>query len=168
MLSLTVNVSACMFINFLSFEGASQNQKSGTDALLDLLSIGSPPTTNSASTPDILSLSLESKNSGSPQDQLSSVLPLPVQGSSPSGAAPIVDLLDVLSSNPPTSGMLFSVCSCQIFCLHYSHCYYFLFQRSMVCNSRPLWHLRTVLWNWLLSFRSLLRTRIWRQSRLRL
>ncbi|CAO2816563.1 unnamed protein product [Amaranthus hypochondriacus] len=83
--------------------GASQNQKSGTDALLDLLSIGSPPTTNSASTPDILSLSLESKNSGSPQDQLSSVLPLPVQGSSPSGAAPIVDLLDVLSSNPPTS-----------------------------------------------------------------
>ncbi|KMT07292.1 hypothetical protein BVRB_6g149210 [Beta vulgaris subsp. vulgaris] len=85
-----------------SQSGTTQNQKSGTDALLDLLSIGSPPAMDSSATPDILSLSLESKSSGVPLERLSSVSSMPVQVSSPSGAAPIVDLLDDLSSSQPT------------------------------------------------------------------
>lgn len=85
-----------------SQSGTTQNQKSGTDALLDLLSIGSPPAMDSSATPDILSLNLESKSSGVPLERLSSVSSMPVQVSSPSGAAPIVDLLDGLSSSQPT------------------------------------------------------------------
>lgn len=84
-----------------SQSGISQNQKAGTDALLDLLSIGSPAM-NSSSTPDILSLNLESKSSGAPLDRLSSISSMPTQVSSPIGAAPIVDLLDGLSSSQPT------------------------------------------------------------------
>ncbi|XP_021726976.1 AP-1 complex subunit gamma-2-like isoform X1 [Chenopodium quinoa] len=80
----------------------SGTQKSGTDALLDLLSIGSPPAMNNSSTPDILSLSLESKSSGGPLEGLSSISSMPAQVSSPGGAAPIVDLLDGLSSTQST------------------------------------------------------------------
>lgn len=57
---------------------------------------------DSSATPDILSLNLESKSSGVPLERLSSVSSMPVQVSSPSGAAPIVDLLDGLSSSQPT------------------------------------------------------------------
>ncbi|KAK9707352.1 hypothetical protein RND81_07G191700 [Saponaria officinalis] len=83
--------------------GSSQNQKSGTDALLDLLSIGgSSPAANTSAIPDILSLSLESKNSGTTLDGLSSVLSIPKQAPSPNGPAPIMDLLGGLSSSQPT------------------------------------------------------------------
>ncbi|KAK9675683.1 hypothetical protein RND81_11G023400 [Saponaria officinalis] len=82
--------------------GSSQNQKSGTDALLDLLSIGTSPAANISATPDILSLSLESQNSGSTLEGLSSVSSIPKLVSSPSGTAPMLDLLDGLSSSQPT------------------------------------------------------------------
>ncbi|KAL9246473.1 hypothetical protein vseg_020003 [Gypsophila vaccaria] len=82
--------------------GSNQNQKSGTDALLDLLSIGSSPAANSSAIPDILSLSLESQNSGATLDGLSSVSSIPKLESSPSGTAPMLDLLDGLSSSQPT------------------------------------------------------------------
>ncbi|KAL2903197.1 AP-1 complex subunit gamma-2 [Bienertia sinuspersici] len=85
-----------------SQSGISQNKKAGTDALMDLLSIGSPLDTNSSSTPDMLSLSLESKTSGGALESLSSALTMPAQVSSSSVAAPTVDLLDGLSSSQPT------------------------------------------------------------------
>ncbi|KNA06674.1 hypothetical protein SOVF_178800 [Spinacia oleracea] len=80
----------------------SGTQKSGTDALLDLLSIGSPTAMNNSSTPDILSLNLESKSSGGSLDRLSSISSIPAQVSSPSVISPIVDLLDGLSASQPT------------------------------------------------------------------
>ncbi|XP_021842869.2 AP-1 complex subunit gamma-2 [Spinacia oleracea] len=80
----------------------SGTQKSGTDALLDLLSIGSPTAMNNSSTPDILSLNLESKSSGGSLDRLSSISSIPAQVSSPSVTSPIVDLLDGLSASQPT------------------------------------------------------------------
>ncbi|XP_074295972.1 AP-1 complex subunit gamma-2-like [Silene latifolia] len=82
--------------------GSSQNQKSGTDALLDLLSIGSSPAANTSAIPDILSLSLETKHSGATLEGLSSVSSIPKQVSSLSGPAPMMDLLDGLSSSQPT------------------------------------------------------------------
>ncbi|XP_074300275.1 AP-1 complex subunit gamma-2-like [Silene latifolia] len=82
--------------------GSRQNQKSGTDALLDLLSIGSSPAANTSAIPDILSLSLETKPSGATLEGLSSVSSIPKQVSSLSGTAPMMDLLDGLSSSQPT------------------------------------------------------------------
>ncbi|KAH9605987.1 hypothetical protein KSS87_012269 [Heliosperma pusillum] len=82
--------------------GSSQNQRSGTDALLDLLSIGSSPAANTSAIPDILSLSLETKHSGATLEGLSSVSSIPKQASSLSGTAPMMDLLDGLSSSQPT------------------------------------------------------------------
>lgn len=63
---------------------------------------------NNSSTPDILSLNLESKSSGGSLDRLSSISSIPAQVSSPSVTSPIVDLLDGLSASQPTIGMLFS------------------------------------------------------------
>ncbi|KAH9627183.1 hypothetical protein KSS87_020729, partial [Heliosperma pusillum] len=81
--------------------GPGQNKKSGTDALMDLLSIGSSPTAVTSVNPDILSLSLESKNSGASLEGLSSVPSMPKQVTS-GGTTPIVDLLDGLSFSQPT------------------------------------------------------------------
>jgi len=87
----------CMLnlVSCFPFLGASQNKKAGTDALLDLLSIGSPSAANSSPASDILSLNLENKSSGTAIDGLSSLSSIPTQMSSPSKAAPVVDLLDV-------------------------------------------------------------------------
>ncbi|XP_074309844.1 AP-1 complex subunit gamma-1-like isoform X2 [Silene latifolia] len=83
--------------------GSGQNKKPGTDALMDLLSIGSSPAANSSvnENPDLFSLSLESKNSGASLEGLSSVPSLPKQVTS-SGSTPVVDLLDGLSFSQPT------------------------------------------------------------------
>lgn len=86
-----------------SQSGTSQNKKPGTDALLDLLSIGDLPAANSSQTPDIMSLSLESKTAGGALDGLSSLASIPTQVSAPSAAPPVVDLLDGLSSSQPSS-----------------------------------------------------------------
>ncbi|KAJ8439521.1 hypothetical protein Cgig2_007038 [Carnegiea gigantea] len=83
--------------------GASQTKKSGAVALLDLLSIGEPPVANHSSVPDILSVTLESKNSATTLAGLSPLPSIPTKAPNPSGAAPMVDLLDGLSSSQPLS-----------------------------------------------------------------
>ncbi|KAI4314294.1 hypothetical protein L6164_027217 [Bauhinia variegata] len=81
--------------------GSDQTPKSGTDVLLDLLSIGSTPAQSSSSTTDLLSSSNNSKMPVSPLDDLSS-LSLSTRATSNTGAAPMMDLMDGLSSSPPT------------------------------------------------------------------
>ncbi|KAK1437818.1 hypothetical protein QVD17_03616 [Tagetes erecta] len=74
----------------------TQAQKSGTDVLLDLLSIGSPAPENSSSAPDILSLTQDNKTSVSPLDTLSLATGPTLQASS-SG---MMDLLDGFGPSP--------------------------------------------------------------------
>ncbi|GAU36898.1 hypothetical protein TSUD_220670, partial [Trifolium subterraneum] len=76
--------------------GAGQTSKSGTDVLLDLLSIGSPVQSNSV---DILSSNTSNKAPVSPLDDLS---PLSLSSRSTSNAGPVMDLLGGISSGPPT------------------------------------------------------------------
>ncbi|PNY03729.1 ap-1 complex subunit gamma-2-like protein [Trifolium pratense] len=76
--------------------GAGQASKSGTDVLLDLLSIGSPVQSNSV---DILSSNTSNKAPVSPLDDLSS---LSLSSRSTSNAGPVMDLLGGISSSPPT------------------------------------------------------------------
>ncbi|KAF7809272.1 AP-1 complex subunit gamma-2-like isoform X1 [Senna tora] len=80
--------------------GAGQAPKSGTDVLLDLLSIGSPSAQSTSSTTDILSTSMNGKAPVSPLDDLSS-LSLSARETSNAGAAPMMDLLDGFAPNPP-------------------------------------------------------------------
>ncbi|KAJ9549300.1 hypothetical protein OSB04_021843 [Centaurea solstitialis] len=58
---------------FLGFR-YNPGQKSGTDVLLDLLSIGSPPPQNGSSAPDILSINKDNRTSVSALDSLSSTI----------------------------------------------------------------------------------------------
>ncbi|KAL3631045.1 hypothetical protein CASFOL_024029 [Castilleja foliolosa] len=94
-------------------EGINQTQKSGTDVLLDLLSIGSPSAQNSSSMLDILSSGQDSKSSGSmlsnlassfaPEsilDTLASPSAPSAQASSPVGSSSMMDLLDGFGPSP--------------------------------------------------------------------
>lgn len=83
-----------------SQSGTSQAQKTGTDVLLDLLSIGSPPAPNSFPTPDILSASQDNKTSVNDLERLSSPSVPSIQASSSAGGSPIMDFLDGFGSNP--------------------------------------------------------------------
>ncbi|KAL6547258.1 hypothetical protein OROMI_022979 [Orobanche minor] len=76
-------------------EGTNQTQKSRTDVLLDLLSIGSPPAQSSSSMLDILSSDQDIKSSVSMLDQLASPSAPPAQASSPVASSSMMDLLDV-------------------------------------------------------------------------
>ncbi|KAI5436998.1 hypothetical protein KIW84_023209 [Lathyrus oleraceus] len=78
--------------------GTVQASKSGTDVLLDLLSIGSPSTQGSSSAVDILSSNISNKASISPLDDLS---PLSLSSNATSNAGPMMDLLGGISSSPP-------------------------------------------------------------------
>ncbi|KAJ4973273.1 hypothetical protein NE237_006447 [Protea cynaroides] len=83
-----------------SLSGTSQPPPNGADVLLDLLSIGTPPVQNNQSTPSISSPSQDSRTSVASLERLSSLSsPLSPQISSSAGAAPVVDLLDGLSSS---------------------------------------------------------------------
>ncbi|XP_071692165.1 AP-1 complex subunit gamma-2-like isoform X2 [Rutidosis leptorrhynchoides] len=84
-----------------SQSGTTQAQKSGTDVLLDLLSIGSPPQNGSSAFTDILPLSQDNKTSVSPLDSLSSSIGPSVQPSSSALNSPIMDLLDGFTSSTP-------------------------------------------------------------------
>jgi hypothetical protein len=90
------------YIACLTFMGilgaAGQASKSGTDVLLDLLSIGSPAQSNSSAV-DILSSNTSNKAPVSPLDDLSS---LSLSSRSTSNAGPMMDLLGGISSSPPT------------------------------------------------------------------
>ncbi|CAK9137801.1 unnamed protein product [Ilex paraguariensis] len=79
--------------------GSNQALKSGTDVLLDLLSIGTPPSQSGSSTPDIISSSQDHKTPVGALERLSS--PSSLQASSPSGGSPVIDLLDEFTPNLP-------------------------------------------------------------------
>ncbi|GLT86417.1 hypothetical protein SLE2022_045590 [Rubroshorea leprosula] len=80
--------------------GASQTPKAATDVLLDLLSIGTPPTGQSnSSTADILSSSQDNKILLANLDGLSSPS-LSAQAASPATSAPVLDLLDGFAPSP--------------------------------------------------------------------
>ncbi|KAK3041763.1 hypothetical protein RJ639_000279 [Escallonia herrerae] len=81
---------------------AGQAQKSGTDVLLDLLSIGSPSAQDSSFTPNALSKSSQDdKTSIGALERLFSPSAPSIQASSPAGGSPMVDLLDGFASGPP-------------------------------------------------------------------
>ncbi|KAF3431304.1 hypothetical protein FNV43_RR26035 [Rhamnella rubrinervis] len=80
--------------------GINPVPQNGTDVLLDLLSIGTPPAQSSPSTPDILSSSQDNKTPVSPLEGLLSPPSQPKQAAS-AGAAPVVDFLDGFAANPP-------------------------------------------------------------------
>ncbi|KAL8142389.1 hypothetical protein V2J09_015421 [Rumex salicifolius] len=83
-----------------SQSGGIQNNKAGTDVLLDLLSIGNTPVTNSTPTSDILSLTHENKSSSLPLENVASLSSVFTQMSS-NQAAPMLDLLGGLALSPP-------------------------------------------------------------------
>ncbi|XP_021809701.1 AP-1 complex subunit gamma-2-like isoform X4 [Prunus avium] len=80
--------------------GVNHAPKNGTNVLLDLLSIGSP-TQSGQSVSDMLSSSQDNKTPVSPLEGLSSPSSNSIQPTSSAGAAPVIDLLDGFSSNPP-------------------------------------------------------------------
>ncbi|GKV14476.1 hypothetical protein SLEP1_g25355 [Rubroshorea leprosula] len=80
--------------------GASQTAKAGTDVLLDLLSIGTPPPAQSSSSmSDILSSSHDNKML---LTNLDGLMPhsLSTPAASPATAAPVLDLLDGFAPSP--------------------------------------------------------------------
>ncbi|KAJ7943612.1 AP-1 complex subunit gamma [Quillaja saponaria] len=83
--------------------GVNQAPNSGTNVLLDLLSIGTPSLQSSSSIPvttDILLSSQNNKTPVAPLDELSS-LSLSARATSIAGAAPMMDLLDEMKDNGP-------------------------------------------------------------------
>ncbi|KAK4789521.1 hypothetical protein SAY86_016825 [Trapa natans] len=80
---------------------ANQAMKTGADALLDLLSIGSSPVQNSSAAVDIFSLSQDKTPPVVALDGLSSHSLPPTRAASQHIAGPILDLLDGFSSNSP-------------------------------------------------------------------
>lgn len=96
--TLLSNMISCISYVILSvclgLKPASQN---GTDVLLDLLSIGTPPPQSDSSTSDILS---------SVQDNKLPVAPLDGLLSPSTPVTPVIDLLDGFAVKPPTPGKI--------------------------------------------------------------
>ncbi|GFP80079.1 ap-1 complex subunit gamma-1 [Phtheirospermum japonicum] len=84
---------------FPSPQGTNHVQKSGTDVLMDLLSIGTPPAQSSSSAFDILSSNQDNKSSVDVLSELSSPL-TPAQTSSPVGSSSMMDLLGGFGTSP--------------------------------------------------------------------
>ncbi|XP_049391240.1 AP-1 complex subunit gamma-2-like isoform X2 [Solanum stenotomum] len=82
---------------------ANQAQKSGSDVLLDLLSIGTPPAQSSPSTPQVLSSNADNRSPLDILDRLSTPSAPSAQLSSTGGNSSMLDLLNGLTSSPPTS-----------------------------------------------------------------
>ena len=103
------NFQSCLLNSALPVNlGTIQAQKTGTDVLLDLLSIGTPPAQSSSSTSDILSSIQDNKTSSGMLERLSSPSGLSAQASSPAGGSPMMDLLDGFSPNLATQGIAFA------------------------------------------------------------
>ncbi|XP_041010914.1 AP-1 complex subunit gamma-2-like isoform X4 [Juglans microcarpa x Juglans regia] len=81
--------------------GTNQAPRTGTDVLLDLLSIETPPAQSSSSITDILSSSQVNKSPDASLEGLSSPSALSTQAATPAGAAPMMDLLDGFVPNSP-------------------------------------------------------------------
>ncbi|KAI5419683.1 hypothetical protein KIW84_043736 [Lathyrus oleraceus] len=82
--------------------GATHTSKNGTDALLDLLSIGSPSAQRNSSTIDILSPGTSKREPASSLDDLSPVSHSSLESSN-AGVASMTDLLDGFASGPSAS-----------------------------------------------------------------
>lgn len=129
-LSLFINLSRSSYwlsILFLQLIGTSQAPKAGTDVLLDLLSIGSPPVQNNSTPSDILSSSQDNKSSVAILDGLS---PTPS-----GGAASMIDLLDGFVPNSPKPGkscLLWKVLLCCYVFFITNYCPCSFEQRTMV------------------------------------
>ncbi|GAB2297329.1 hypothetical protein Dimus_031439 [Dionaea muscipula] len=83
-------------------QSGSQNQKSATDVLLNLLSIGDPPASNSSPTADILSLGQGTITPAAAPERVTPLTSGLTRVSTPGGAAvPMLDLLDGLDATPP-------------------------------------------------------------------
>ena len=104
-----------MFLLFRTFffpfgdctSDTNQAQKRGTDVLLDLLSIGTPPAQSNSSIPDMVSPSQDSKSAINVLEKLSSPS-APAGGvSTPPGSSSMMDLLDGFAPNPSKPGMVF-------------------------------------------------------------
>ncbi|KAF8039447.1 hypothetical protein BT93_B1859 [Corymbia citriodora subsp. variegata] len=81
--------------------GTSQAAKNGTDVLMDILSLGTPPAQSSSSTPDIFSPSQNQKTAVVSLDGLSTPSPVSARAASPQATSSIIDLLDGLGPSPP-------------------------------------------------------------------
>lgn len=81
--------------------GTKQASRTGTDVLLDLLSIETPHAQSSSSASDILSATPSNKSPVPSLEGFSSPSSLSAQASTPAGAAPMMDLLDGFVPNPP-------------------------------------------------------------------
>ncbi|PON59284.1 Adaptor protein complex AP-1, gamma subunit [Parasponia andersonii] len=80
--------------------GTNHAPQNGTDVLLDLLSIGTPPVQSVPSAPDILSSVQDNKIPLAPLDRLLSPTPHSAQAT-PARDAPVIDFLDGFVTNPP-------------------------------------------------------------------
>lgn len=80
-------------------QGTNQINKSGTDVLLDLLSIGDLPAQDSTSTLDIIPSSQDNQSSGDLLGTLAAPS-LSVQASAPVGSSSMMDLLDGFGASP--------------------------------------------------------------------
>jgi hypothetical protein len=96
----------CVFLFAIS--GTNQAPRAGTDVLLDLLSIETPPAQSSSSTPDILSTNQVNKSPVSSLEGLSLSSSLSTRATTPVGAAPMMDLLDGFVPNSPIPGKFWS------------------------------------------------------------
>lgn len=84
--------------------GVNHSPNNGTNALMDLLSIGTP-TQSSSAISDLLNSGQDNKAPVSPLDVLSSPSSNSVQPTSSAGA---IDLLDSFATNSPIQGKTFS------------------------------------------------------------
>lgn len=88
--------------------GMNQSAKTGTDVLLDLLSIGDGPAQNRSPASDIFAPSQDKKFPAATLDVLALDQTLPGSASSPA-AASILDLLGGFDANPPVPGNIYLI-----------------------------------------------------------
>ncbi|KAL7133040.1 hypothetical protein ABFS83_12G114800 [Erythranthe nasuta] len=90
-----------------SSKETNQTQKNGTDVLLDLLSIGTPPAQSNSTMADMFSPGQDNKSSEGILDKLTSPSAPSAQAPSPIASSSMMDLLDGFgpsSSTPETNG----------------------------------------------------------------
>lgn len=83
--------------------GTNQSQMSGTNALLDLLSIGTPPVNSSPSTTQVSPSNVDTKSPVDLLDRLSSPSAPAIQVSTTAGNSPMLDLLNGFPSSSPVA-----------------------------------------------------------------
>lgn len=124
--------------------GIDATQKSGTDVLLDLLSIGTPASQSNSSMLDVLSPVQDNKSSVDMLNGLSSPAPS-VQTPSRARSSPMMDLMDGFGPTSSVPGT-WSLASVHMFLLNYfihvifTHC--FELQRQVDRPILQLLHLR--------------------------